>query len=226
MEELLVTHRGTVYPWQCDHMGHMNVMWYVGKFDEASWQLLNSLGLTASRFRDDGIGMAAVEQRIHYKRELHAGDGLTIRSGVIDVTGKAIHILHELTHDESATVAASSVIVAVHIDATTRKARGLPADVRERAIRMVRERQAAGDAAPQGVARSAGSEWVADSRHQGQCRAMTGSTIMAAAARRSSRTACVDCRARGRDHARSSIDEAAPLPAASISRSPRSACPA
>jgi acyl-CoA thioesterase FadM len=26
-----------VYPWHCDHMGHMNVMWYVGKFDEATW---------------------------------------------------------------------------------------------------------------------------------------------------------------------------------------------
>jgi acyl-CoA thioester hydrolase len=31
-----LTYRGTVYPWQCDHIGHMNVMWYVGKFDEAT----------------------------------------------------------------------------------------------------------------------------------------------------------------------------------------------
>lgn len=31
------TYRGTVYPWQCDHVGHMNIMWYVGKFDEANW---------------------------------------------------------------------------------------------------------------------------------------------------------------------------------------------
>ena len=31
------TYRGAVYPWHCDHMGHMNVMWYVGKFDEATW---------------------------------------------------------------------------------------------------------------------------------------------------------------------------------------------
>ena len=31
----LLTYRGTVYPWHCDHVGHMNVMWYVGKFDEA-----------------------------------------------------------------------------------------------------------------------------------------------------------------------------------------------
>ena len=32
-----VTYRGVVYPWDCDHMGHMNVMRYVGKFDEATW---------------------------------------------------------------------------------------------------------------------------------------------------------------------------------------------
>jgi len=31
-----ITYRGLVYPWHCDHMGHMNVMWYTGKFDEAS----------------------------------------------------------------------------------------------------------------------------------------------------------------------------------------------
>jgi acyl-CoA thioester hydrolase len=30
----ILTYRGTVYPWQRDHIGHMNVMWYVGKFDE------------------------------------------------------------------------------------------------------------------------------------------------------------------------------------------------
>ena len=39
---LLETCRGTVYPWQCDHMNHMNVMWYVGKFDEATWNLTAS----------------------------------------------------------------------------------------------------------------------------------------------------------------------------------------
>jgi acyl-CoA thioester hydrolase len=32
----ILAYRGTIYPWHCDHMGHMNVMWYVGKFDEAT----------------------------------------------------------------------------------------------------------------------------------------------------------------------------------------------
>src|SRR5215813_3794237 len=79
MAESIVTYRGTIYPWHCDHMGHMNVMWYVGKFDEATWQLLASVGLSSTRLRQEGIGMVAVEQHIEYKRELVAGDLITIR---------------------------------------------------------------------------------------------------------------------------------------------------
>jgi acyl-CoA thioester hydrolase len=58
------TYRGTVYPWQCDHVGHMNIMWYVGKFDEANWNLFARLGLTPSYLRESGRGMAAVQQNI------------------------------------------------------------------------------------------------------------------------------------------------------------------
>src|SRR6478672_10639308 len=71
MEE--ATYRGTVYPWQCDHVGHMNIMWYVGKFDEANWNLFARLGLAPSYLRETGRGMAAVQQNISYKRELLAG---------------------------------------------------------------------------------------------------------------------------------------------------------
>ena len=45
-----ITYRGVVYPWHCDHMGHMNVMWYVGKFDEATWNLFASIGITPPMF--------------------------------------------------------------------------------------------------------------------------------------------------------------------------------
>ena len=74
------TYRGTVYPWQCDHVGHMNIMWYVGKFDEANWNLFARLGLTPSYLREAGRGMAAVQQTITYKRELLAGDIVEVRS--------------------------------------------------------------------------------------------------------------------------------------------------
>jgi acyl-CoA thioester hydrolase len=132
----MVTYRGLVYPWHCDHMGHMNVMWYVGKFDEATWQCIAALGLTQSRFRADGTGMAAVEQRIAYKRELYAGDAVTVRSTVLEITEKSIRLQHEMHKDETGEVAATMMVVGVYIDAQARRARPLPAHVRERAVRL------------------------------------------------------------------------------------------
>ena len=67
MTEPLLTYRGAVYPWHCDHMGHMNVMWYVGKFDEATWQLFAALGFTPEYLKTNNRGLAAVEQQISYK---------------------------------------------------------------------------------------------------------------------------------------------------------------
>jgi acyl-CoA thioester hydrolase len=118
-----ITYRGVVYPWHCDHMGHMNVMWYVGKFDEATWNLFTALGLPASRLRQENIVMVGVEQHLEYKRELLVGDTLTVRSTVVEVKDK----------DESGEIAATTELVGVCLDATARKSRLLPADVREKA---------------------------------------------------------------------------------------------
>jgi acyl-CoA thioester hydrolase len=133
----LITYRGVVYPSQCDHMGHMNVSWYVAKFDEATWQLFSAIGLTPSRLRTEGIGMAGVEQHIEYKRELFPGDVVTVSSVILEVKDKSIRFAHEMTNDETGEVAARTILVAVHLDAAARKAKALPEDVRERARSMI-----------------------------------------------------------------------------------------
>ena len=137
MTKFAITYRGTVYPWQCDHMGHMNSMWYVAKFDEASWQLLASVGLTRSLFREQEAGMVAVEQQIEYERELLAGDIVSVRSAVVEVMDKALRMVHEMRDDETGALMARTTIVGVHIDRKTRKARSLPDDVRTRARTMI-----------------------------------------------------------------------------------------
>ena len=111
-----------VYPWHCDHIGHMNVMWYVGKFDEASWNMFARLGLTPSYLRESGRGMAAVQQNIAYKRELLAGDLVEVKSRLIEFRDKSIRILHEMRNAEAGEIAASCEITAVHIDRAARKA--------------------------------------------------------------------------------------------------------
>jgi len=134
MTDHVLTYRGTIYPWHCDHMGHMNVMWYVGKFDEATWHLFASAGLTAKRMREEGFGMAAVEQRIEYKRELLAGDLITIRSRFQEAREKVVLFAHEMVNEETQEIAARTFLIGVCLDTKTRKARPLPADVRERIV--------------------------------------------------------------------------------------------
>lgn len=136
MSASIVTYRGLVYPWHCDHMGHMNVMWYTGKFDEACWQFLSMLGLTPARFTPNGIAMAALEQHIEYKRELHAGDAVSIKSALLEIREKTIRMRHEMLNDSSGEVAARTTILGVHLDAATRQAIPLPADVVDRAMQM------------------------------------------------------------------------------------------
>ena len=133
MTDRALTYRGAVYPWQCDQVGHMNVMWYVGKFDEASWNLLAELGLTSAYFRDNQRGMAAVQQNISYKRELMAGDTVMVRSRVIEIRDKVIRFVHEMTLTEGGETAAICELTAVHLDRERRKSAPFPDFVQSRA---------------------------------------------------------------------------------------------
>lgn len=137
MADALITYRGTVYPWHCDHVGHMNVMWYVGKFDEATWQLFNALGLTPSYLRAGKRGMAAVDQHISYVRELHAGDVVTVRTTVLEVKEKSIRFVHEMVDDETGEVAARTTLKGVHMDTDTRKSCAFAPAIAERARALI-----------------------------------------------------------------------------------------
>ena len=121
MSEALFTYRGTVFPWHCDHMGHMNVMWYVGKFDEATWHFLNALGLSSDYLRGVNRGMAAVDQHIAYLRELRAGNIVTIRSTLLEFKIRSLVFSHEMSNDETGEAAARTKLTAVHLDLATRK---------------------------------------------------------------------------------------------------------
>jgi acyl-CoA thioester hydrolase len=129
----LETYRGVVYPWHCDHMGHMNVMWYTGKFDEATWALFASVGITASYMRERGRGMVAVDQRVTYKRELLAGDLVYVRSWFLDSRAKVLRFRHEMVNVETGDVAADCEFTGVHLDTAARRSCPLPDEVLERA---------------------------------------------------------------------------------------------
>src|SRR5262249_48341646 len=119
-------------------MGHMNVASYVAKFDEATWQLFAAIGLTPSRLRSENLGVPAVERPRGSERGLFPGDVIALSSAVLEIRDKAIRFPHEMTSSETGEPAARMVVVAVHLDRATRKARSFPADVRDR-VRAMRE---------------------------------------------------------------------------------------
>ena len=137
MAEAIPTYRGVVYPWHCDHVGHMNVMWYVSKFDEATWFFLNELGLTRSLLEDEKRGMAAVEQRIAYRREVQAGTALAVDTVLLEVRERVLRFAHTMRIAESGEVAAVMMQTTVFLDTERRRAAPLPEAVRERARGLV-----------------------------------------------------------------------------------------
>jgi acyl-CoA thioester hydrolase len=135
---MIETYRGAVYPWHCDQMGHMNVMWYVGKFDEATWNLFAEMGVTTAFLKQTRRGMAAVQQNITYRRELLAGDTIAIRSAFLEVREKVAKFVHEMRHAVTGEVSAICVLTGVHMDAETRKSCAFPPEIIERARSLVR----------------------------------------------------------------------------------------
>lgn len=130
MEKSFQTYQGTIFPWHCDHMGHMNVMYYVGKFDEATWALFSSLGLSGKKMREDRKGMVAVEQNIQYKKELMAGDVVIIHSEIVEFADKSIRFRHEMRDFESGDIAAITTLTGLYFDKVKRRAISLPDDIK------------------------------------------------------------------------------------------------
>lgn len=137
LSDLLITARSVVYPWHCDQMGHMNVMWYTGKFDEATWHLFAHIGVTPSYLRDRKRGMVAVQQNTTYKKELLAGDLVSIRSSILEMREKVIVFYHEMLNGETNELAATTTLTGVHINTETRKSCPFPSEILEAGRRFI-----------------------------------------------------------------------------------------
>ncbi|MEX3012017.1 acyl-CoA thioesterase [Hoeflea sp. TYP-13] len=134
---MIETYRGVVRPHQMDHMGHMNVQWYTAIFDEATWHLFSTLGLTSEYFRSENRGMAALEQKTKYRAEVMAGNLLVCRSTVLEVADKTIRFLHHMYDAEKDTLSATTELTAAHLDREKRKACPLPEFARTKCLEVI-----------------------------------------------------------------------------------------
>jgi len=129
---MIQTYQGTVYTWQCDFMGHMNVMHYVGMFDQATWNLFGHFDITAKYLRDNDRGMVALEQHIVYQNELLAGDNVRIESEFIWIKEKTAFFKHYMLKSETKEVAAITELTGLHMDTKLRKGLEMPAKFKDK----------------------------------------------------------------------------------------------
>lgn len=144
MAGFVETYRGTIYPWHCDHQGHLTVMHYMGFFDHAAWQLISALGFSRARLEQERRGFVDVTSTITYQAEQHVGGLIHIESGLKRMGNTSVTVLHRMLNSESGEPAATLETVMLYFDLEARQKVPLPdADKARLAELLVEDHEAA-----------------------------------------------------------------------------------
>ena len=129
ISKTILSYRGAVQTWECDSNGHMNVMYYINKFELAGRNCGAEIGITKDYLTANSLGIAVVEQNIRYQREVFEDDLLYVHSKVKGHTNKVFQFEHELWNREKEVLSAVMDIKLVIFDLEKRKAILLPPHV-------------------------------------------------------------------------------------------------
>ena len=130
MSNWMETYHGVVFPWHCDHFGHMNVRWYGGFFDDAAFQIWTLLGHGMKRMEEEGFHTVIARSTIEYKREIGPGDLFVIETGFIKCGTKSCTYLQRMINADTGVLHATQETVEVFFDASTRAAIEIPGAIR------------------------------------------------------------------------------------------------
>lgn len=128
--EKKLTYKGAVMTWECDSNQHMNVMYYINKYEHAGRNFSLEMGLTDLGEKEE-LGIVVLEQTIRYFKEVFEDDLLFIESTLVEVGNKAFTILHEMYNAKTKELVSNMSVVLVLFDKVNRKALPLPKERRE-----------------------------------------------------------------------------------------------
>lgn len=133
IEAPFARYRGTVLPGYLDYNGHMNLAYYVLMFDQASDLLFDALGIGSAMIARAGRSVFAAETHTLYERELREGEDVSVRSTLLGVDAKRLHVGHEMLRAAGeAPRAAFQEVMFLSIDMATRRVGAWPVDIADR----------------------------------------------------------------------------------------------
>jgi acyl-CoA thioester hydrolase len=104
-----------------DPNGHMNLAYYIVLFDQAFDLILAEWDLDWEYTKRTNQGLFAVETHTLYEQELVAGAAVRVRSWVIDVDSKRLHVAHEMYRASDMRRAACIETLNLHVDLENRR---------------------------------------------------------------------------------------------------------
>ena len=126
------TYRGAVMSWECDSNGHMNVMFYINKYELAGRNFLNSIGVTKHLLRSKNYGVVVLEQNVKYLKEVFEDDLLFVQSELNGIGNKAVKVTHEMYSVETGEMVSIMKIALVLFEKRDRRAVYFPKEIKQR----------------------------------------------------------------------------------------------
>jgi acyl-CoA thioester hydrolase len=118
MRELLISWRGEVAHAWVDYNGHLNDAYYLVIFSYATDGLMARVGLDAAGRAATGHTMYTLEVHLNYVQEVHEGVAVEVRTQILGVDAKRVHLFHNLHRQDDGTLLATNEQMLANIDAS------------------------------------------------------------------------------------------------------------
>ncbi len=120
-----------VRPDWIDYNNHMNVAYYVMVFDQAMDEFLNLYGLGKAYTLGGHGSVFALQNHVHYMREVSVGTRLGVNLQLLDLDAKRIHVFFRMRDLSNDQVVSTSEILCIHVNVQTRRSAVFPAPQRQ-----------------------------------------------------------------------------------------------
>ncbi len=118
MSALLTTWHGPVAHEWVDYNGHLNDAYYMVIFSYATDGLMARIGLDDVGRKATGHTMYTLEVHLNYVQEVHEGVDVEVRTQILGVDAKRVHLFHTLHRQDDATLLATNEQMLSNIDAS------------------------------------------------------------------------------------------------------------
>jgi acyl-CoA thioester hydrolase len=143
MTRWVETFKGAVLASEYDAEAHMNSAMYVSRFDQATWFLLHSIGVTPAGMKRKKLRVAIVRQNYQFLKELRGGELVTTRSGVVAVGEKYLRFVHQMLDGVTERMVATCDCTAALASLKTGRSAPMPRPIQKRAKAQLLEKGAA-----------------------------------------------------------------------------------